>query len=976
MIIKKAISKLVIFLLLVTLGACGGGSSSNTAPPENTVLPEASLVELEISPEISKLSIGDEIQLAAFAHYSDNSNAEFTNHVSWHSSDESIASVSPQGILKAHDSGQATIKIVQADIERQFLLNVSVNEEVVETVSLTALEISPANISLAAGSSVQPIVIGIYSDNSTRDLSKLVNWSSENEQFVIFTSSTENSVNLNGLEKGSSKITASYEEKQTSSNVTVTDAKLINIRIENFNSELPQNFQGTLKAIGLYSDGSEQDISHQIEWSSNNPEIFSIDISQTSFHALSHGKAVLQAKLDEVIVVREIQVLPITLQSIEITGPGDNSLIKNTNFNFVATGFYSDGSQKSITTQVNWLSSDSNALNVFNTPDSKGFAEAIQVANISIKASLQGVESSISVQVIDIPLTKIYITAPSREIALNDSLDLIATGTYGDGTQRNITEEVVWSNDDEQILTVSKVPGSKGSVYAHAIGATIINASLDGINSSLEITVVDKKLINIDIRFTGESTLAAGTSLQLTAIGNFDNGSQNNLSQQIDWQLSDNTLCRLSTDTAQYVTLEAINRGACGITARTNEISSSLTFQITDAVLTELQITPSNIQLAKGTSIQLVVTGKYSDNKTQDLTSQVNWATSENIVAINESGQLTALESGNSTITASFGTIEHNSLVVVNDVELEQIEIQLTSNQIILGVKQQLSAIGVFTDGSKQNISALVEWELTNPTLASIENNSDSDIHLIGTHPGVTQLSASLNEVTSSQEIELIDVPDAPTSIAMTASPYIILNNNSDASQIAINVGAASAEYTVADNTLVELEIVRGSASLSSQTLSTIDGKASVNITTDYKGIITLKASITETGVENYISIYGTENFSEALYRVGLFDGEVVDNEVSVGAKFGYILLNISNRVFQVLAYQIVNIETSTILATLSGTEIPNNNQLLFGDQFRTVYETKELMSNAFAAAYWVREPETESTFILTINFRLPANTN
>jgi len=70
-----------------------------------------------------------------------------------------------------------------------------------------------------------------------------------------------------------------------------------------------------------------------------------------------------------------------------------------------------------------------------------------------------------------------------------------------------------------------------------------------------------------------------------------------------------------------------------------------------NATLTALSITPTNLSIAKDTTQQFTATGTYSDNTTKDLTTSVNWSSSDPSVAtISNAGLATTGGTGGTTI--------------------------------------------------------------------------------------------------------------------------------------------------------------------------------------------------------------------------------------------------------------------------------------------------------------------------------------
>src|SRR4029077_16586134 len=71
----------------------------------------------------------------------------------------------------------------------------------------------------------------------------------------------------------------------------------------------------------------------------------------------------------------------------------------------------------------------------------------------------------------------------------------------------------------------------------------------------------------------------------------------------------------------------------------------------TTAQLTSIAVTPANPAVGIGGTQQFTATGTYSDQSTQDLTSQVTWTSSSPAVAtINGTGRATAASQGTTTI--------------------------------------------------------------------------------------------------------------------------------------------------------------------------------------------------------------------------------------------------------------------------------------------------------------------------------------
>jgi hypothetical protein len=81
----------------------------------------------------------------------------------------------------------------------------------------------------------------------------------------------------------------------------------------------------------------------------------------------------------------DVSVSGATLVSIAVT-PANAMLAPQASLQYIATGTFSDGSQKDITVYVTWLSSDTNVADVSNAATSRGLAKAFAPGMTTIAA--------------------------------------------------------------------------------------------------------------------------------------------------------------------------------------------------------------------------------------------------------------------------------------------------------------------------------------------------------------------------------------------------------------------------------------------------------------------------------------------------------------------------------------------------------------------------------------------------------------
>ena len=144
-------------------------------------------------------------------------------------------------------------------------------------------------------------------------------------------------------------------------------------------------------AIGTYEDGSKQDVTFKVTWSSSDPNIATIS-SIGSVAGVSVGNTDITASLSGITspTVNVVTNIPgPKLVSIAVSRTVVASLVAGETQQFKATGTISDGTVEDITSQVTWTSSNPTIATISAT----GLATGIAPGKTSITATLSDVSS-------------------------------------------------------------------------------------------------------------------------------------------------------------------------------------------------------------------------------------------------------------------------------------------------------------------------------------------------------------------------------------------------------------------------------------------------------------------------------------------------------------------------------------------------------------------------------------------------------
>ncbi|WKD50175.1 Ig-like domain-containing protein [Microbulbifer spongiae] len=708
----------------------------------------------DIGAEVS-LTVGDSQALIALGRYSDGSSADLTDSVNWRSDNAAIAAVDADGRVEALSQGRTRISASLNGITSN-AVTVAVTDPV-----LTSIQVTPAVVELPRGNSQQFTALGRYNDGSTADLTNSVNWASDDTDIA----SVDTLGELKAVAIGSTTVTASLGDIVSNRvAVTVTNAVLTAIQVTPPSASLPKGNSRQLTALGTFSDGSTLDLTDSVSWSSDSTAIATVD-TLGELTAVDLGNTTISASRDDVVSNRvAITVTSAILTGIQVTPPSAN-LPKGNTQPLAALGTYSDGTTADLTNSVAWTSSDTAIAAV----DSQGALIAVDEGNATISASQDAIVSNtVTVTVSSAVLTDIQVTPAVVSLPKGNAQQLTALGTYSDGTRVDLTDSVDWHIGDTAIATLDML----GELVAVGEGSTTAFASSAGmVSNTVTITVTGAELTSIQVT-PASVDLAKGNTQQLTALGRYTDGSSADITDSVDWH-SDNTAVATLDRSGE---LTAVEEGSTTASASWGDIvSNTVTVTVSGAVLTAIQVTPPAPSLAKGNRQQLTAMGTYSDGSTDDVTNAVAWNSGDTAIAtVDSQGELTAVDEGDTTISASWeGIVSNTVTVTVSGAVLTAIQVTPPAPSLAKGNRQQLTAMGTFSDGTTADLTTSVAWTSSDTHIATV----DSSGQLTAVDEGTATVSASKEGVVSNT-VTVIVTPAVLTAIQVTPATVDLAKGN------------------------------------------------------------------------------------------------------------------------------------------------------------------------------------------------------
>ena len=333
------------------------------------------------------------------------------------------------------------------------------------------------------------------------------------------------------------------------------------------------------------------------------------------------------------------------------------------------------------------------------------------VVEVALKANAE-IKANLNVVIEATP--KVEVTGANTVYA-GDEIQLEAKLTDIEGI-------VTWKSENKEVAKVDQ----SGKVTGVAPGKVVISATLGDIVGKLEVTVKGKPEIAIE----GAEFTAVGQTLTLEAVGKY-------LEAGVKWSSSDTAVA-----TVENGVVTAVAKGTVTITAECEgfKATKEITVYGTKVVISG----PTSVYV--GEEIELTATIEEAPGEGPYL---FTWESNLDSCAVVNSGKVIGIQEGTVVITAKTegfsGTYE--------------IEVVLRREVTVKGeLAIDLGDTGKLTL-DLLNVSGAATWASADTSIATVDENGV----VTGVKLGKTTISATVEGVTGTVEIEVVEVADKVT---------------------------------------------------------------------------------------------------------------------------------------------------------------------------------------------------------------------
>jgi hypothetical protein len=171
-------------------------------------------------------------------------------------------------------------------------------------------------------------------------------------------------------------------------------------------------------------------------------------------------------------------------------------------------------------------------------------------------------------------LVSIAIAPPNSSIPKGETQELVATGTYNDGSTQDITSQVSWSNSAPNVAALSGADPI--NITAQNLGTATLTATSGSISGSTSVTVSAPVAVALSV-VPANPSVAVGITQQLGVVETFSDGTTQSLTQSVTWTSENPDIATVNS--AGLATGQVV--GAATIAASYHLLNGSATLSVT-----------------------------------------------------------------------------------------------------------------------------------------------------------------------------------------------------------------------------------------------------------------------------------------------------------------------------------------------------------------------------------------------------------
>lgn len=718
---------------------------------------ELPITTVNVSADTTELNKGDTVQASAEVLPANTTDED--KSVKWASSNDAVATVDADGTITAVGAGPATITATsnaRPEVSGSIDITVSVP---LESISFAE---SVQNELLKGQSTTLEVV---YNPTDTT-VDRTVTWNvSGDTEAVEFTDNKNGTATVKALKEGEVKITAEVAGKTVEQTITVEEIHLTGIALDIAGSKTVDLKDGAFDVNIIQTPDNTTDKIVSATWSSDNEAIASVsgDTKSATITPVDKGTTTIKVEVvtdgGETLNAECTITVEIPLESLLITRDGSD--ITGTTLTLrkddtAELSYLPDPENTSdVIDHVEWTSSVPESVSV--KADESGNAtittlkeseDPVRITATAVLESGESISSYVNVTAEEIHIESISLNESSITLEAKTSETKQLTVTYNP-QETTDAKTVTWSSSNPFVATVDE----NGLVTAVSGGTAVITArTANGKTASCDVKVP----IHITSVAAEDIEMMRGDEPKaIEAVVNPANTDDDKTlsyaiapdSEEGVIELNGNMVTALKAGTAKVIVTA---EGAY------DDISTTVTVTVKEINLDDVSVSASGQPDEDGVyQIRIdeenpQIDVSWAADVTDDVEIEYTVVSGDDVVSVDEAGNLTFLKEGNATIgiralaTDGAGNtreIYKKCSIYVDVIELEGIEFAEDSKDVTIeeGAEKTLTVIYTPEDTTDRGLT----WTSSDPSIATVTPGEDGTAVVKGVKAGEVTITAT-----------------------------------------------------------------------------------------------------------------------------------------------------------------------------------------------------------------------------------------
>ncbi len=630
---------------------------------------------LDMSTDELSLKTSASHTLTLTATYADGSTEDVTSQAAWSSSDELVAYVKKGVITTYKLAGTATVSANYGTLETTLE---------VEVGAVSKLIASEENVFLQVSGTKQISLTAVAGDGSSSDVTASAAWTSSDKSIAMVSKGL-----ITGYLVGSATIKGTYNGREATITVDVGTARHLALSETALN--LAVNANKAIVLTATFADGTTADVTSKAVWSSSDEAVAYADKAMITTYA--EGNVTITASYGS----KTVTLTAAVGKSNKISVDDDSVFLRmNKTQQLALTAIDAGGVSSVVTDSAVWTSADDNIATV-----TKGLITGYKSGSTTVTAVYGGKSVTVTVDV-EIA-SRLNLTISKLNLGVEQSKEVTVMASYEDGTSQDVTDDAVWSSDNEAIADASD-----GTITAYSTGSAVITTSYGGKKATIKVTAGTPSKLTLQAKTV---ELEEDETYQVIATGKYSDGSDMILTSDVEWSSSDEKVAEVEDGL-----ITGADTGTAVITAKLGDASAVITVNV--GLVDELAASASLITLSAADKEQITLTAADSAGVETDVTAEADWTSAKPAVATVKKGLVTGVAKGKTAVTASYG----GQKVTIN-IEVDQvasIEASVSNLAMKSGESAKVTVSITFSDGKTKNVTDKAEWKSGSYKIATV----------------------------------------------------------------------------------------------------------------------------------------------------------------------------------------------------------------------------------------------------------------